>query len=76
MYTNEDARFDDEALNGLRCPRHGRTPCSCCLDRDDDEHDPAHEQELGRRMHARGYSRDMCENSDQTFGWDRADGQA
>lgn len=30
-YTDEDARYDDEALNGPRCPRHGRGPCGCCI---------------------------------------------
>ncbi len=29
-YTSEDARFDDQALNGPTCPKHGRSPCGCC----------------------------------------------
>lgn len=32
MYTIRDAQFDDEQMNGARCPRHGRKVCYCCFD--------------------------------------------
>lgn len=81
MYTNEDARFDDAQLNGPRCPKHGRG-CACChacghasghtswcrLAEPDD--DIVEQQEIGRNLYRRGYSRDMCENSEQDYGWE------